>query len=179
MCRKKWYYFWKGEKMFKNLKLRSKILGGFFTVLFLTALIGYIGFNSQKKIVAINDKVGDVNQLVNYAKDCRQQEKNFMLRSDKKYVDQLHETMTKICEQVTLTMAKFKDQADRDGLAKVENSAKEYKANFDNWVQLWDQQKTAEQAMLDTARAFSENAKHCTRSRTRNTLPSRRFRIKW
>ncbi len=140
--------------MFKNIKLRSKIMGGFLTVLFLTALIGYIGFNSQKKIVAINDKVGDVNQLVNYAKDCRQQEKNFILRGDKKYVDQLHETMGKIYEQITLTMAKFQVQADRDGLAKVESSAKAYQANFDNWVQLWDQQKIAEQVMADNAMAF-------------------------
>ena len=140
--------------MFKNMKLATKIGGGFAIVLILTAIVGYVGFNGLGSVTTIVDKADDGNRLIKFAKDCRVQEKNFIMRGDKKYQKENDETMAKIYEQIDATMAKLNDPSDKTLLGNVEKAAKAYKTNFDGWIELWDQQKVQEKAMVDNARAF-------------------------
>jgi len=149
--------------MFKNMKLATKIIGGFAIVLLLTAGIAYIGYSGLGGVTVIVDKADDGNRLIKLAKDCRVEEKNFIMRGDKKYQEQNDETMKNIYEQIDATMAKLKDQADRDLLNKVEKSAKAYKENFDGWIELHDQQQVAEKGMLENAQAF---VAECEKMRT-------------
>ena len=140
--------------MFKNMRLGTKVAGGFGAVLLFTAIVGVVGFRGLKSVSVIVDKADDGNRLIKQAKDCRQQEKNFMLRKDKKYQTENDATMQDIYDQIDATMAKLKDPADKEMLGKVEKAAQAYKANFDGWVTLSDQQDQQEQAMVDNARAF-------------------------
>ena len=95
--------------MGKNMKLGTKIASGFAIVLILTAIVGYVGFNGLGSVTAIVDKADDGNRLIKFAKDCRVQEKNFIMRGDKKYQKENDETMAKIYEQIDTTMAKLRD----------------------------------------------------------------------
>ena len=140
--------------MGKNMKLGTKIAGGFTIVLILTAIVGYVGFNGLGGVTDIVDKADDGNRLIKFAKDCRIEEKNFIMRGDKKYQKENDATMVEIYEQIDTTMAKLKDTDDKAMLSKVESSAKAYKDNFDGWIELWDEQQVAEKGMLDNARAF-------------------------
>ena len=142
--------------MFRNMRLGTKIAGGFGVVLLFTAIVGVVGFRGLKSVSVIVDKADDGNRLIKQAKDCRQQEKNFMLRKDKKYQTDNDATMQEIYDQIDATMAKLKDPADEEMLGQVEKAAQAYKANFDGWVTLSDQQDQQEQAMVDNARAFIE-----------------------
>jgi len=142
--------------MFRNMKLGTKVAGGFGVVLLFTAIVGVVGFRGLKSVSVIVDKADDGNRLIKQAKDCRQQEKNFMLRKDKKYQTDNDATMQEIYDQIDATMAKLKDPADKEMLSKVEKAAKAYKANFEGWVTLSDQQDQQEQAMVDNARALIE-----------------------
>ena len=71
--------------MFKDMKLGMKIAGGFAIVLILTAIVGYVGYNGLGGVTDIVDKADDGNRLIKLAKDCRVEEKNFIMRGDKKY----------------------------------------------------------------------------------------------
>ena len=141
--------------MFKNQKLGTKIAAGFSIVLLLTVLVGFIGYHSLNGVSTIVDKADDGNRLIKHAKDARQQEKNFMLRKDKRYQEENDKTMQAIYDQIETTMAKLRDPADRDLLDRVETAARVYKENFDAWVTLSGRQEHQAQAMVENARAFT------------------------
>ncbi|NQU22249.1 MAG: PAS domain-containing protein, partial [Candidatus Nealsonbacteria bacterium] len=137
-----------------NLKIWIKLSVGFVVVLVLTAAVGYVGYNGLSSTTAIVDKADDGNRLIKFAEVSRIQEKNYMLREDKKYVEENHATMKEIYAQIDTTMAKLEDPADRDLMGNVGKAAKAYAENFDGWVTLHEEQKVQEQAMVDNARAF-------------------------
>jgi methyl-accepting chemotaxis protein len=104
--------------MFKNMKLGTKIVSGFAIVLLITAIVSYVGYNGISGIESRVVNADDANRLIKWGKDCRQQEKNFIMREDKKYVDQVHEITQKIYAQIDETKARFKDPVD---IAKIED----------------------------------------------------------
>ena len=97
--------------MLKNFKVSTKLGVGFAIVVLLAAGVGYVGYSGLGSTTAIVDKADDANRLIKYAKDCRQQEKNFMIRTDKKYQEENDATMKEIYAQIETTMAKLKDPA--------------------------------------------------------------------
>ena len=141
-------------EMLKNLKIWMKLAIGFSIVIFLAACVGYVGYNSLDSVQTIVDKADDGNRLIKLAKDSRAEEKNFMLRGDKTYLQESDDTMEEIYQQIDVTMAKLKDEEDRKLLTNVEKAAKAYKKNFDGWVKLYSQQKVAEKGMVENARDF-------------------------
>lgn len=140
--------------MFKNLKLGTKIISGFVLVLILTGVVGICGYMGLNSVTVIVDKADDGNRLIKQALECRQQEKNFMLRKDKKYQEENNATMQAIHAQIDATMAKLKDTKDKALLSQVDQAAQAYKANFDAWVALSDKQQGQEEAMVQNARTF-------------------------
>jgi methyl-accepting chemotaxis protein len=146
--------------MFKNLKLSVKIAGGFAIVLILTAIVGFVGYNGLNGVTDIVDKADDANRLIKLAKDCRVEEKNFILREDKKYQEENNSTMEEIYEQIDTTMAKLEDPADRERMTNVDKTGRAYKENFDGWIELWDKQQVAADAMVNNARAFLEECEN-------------------
>ena len=50
--------------MLNNLKLSTKIIGGFSIVLFLMLIVGYVGFSGMSDIVDRVIKADDVNRIV-------------------------------------------------------------------------------------------------------------------
>jgi methyl-accepting chemotaxis protein len=146
--------------MFKKLRLKTRIIAGFIVVLLLTGVVGYAGYAGLRGIDAIVDIRKECNQLYKYVVECRQQEKDFMLRKDKKYQEQNDETMKNIRDATSIMMAKLKDPADRELLSRMGEAGRAYKGSFDGWVALWEQQQVAETKMVDSARAFSEQCRH-------------------
>ena len=57
--------------MGKNMKLGTKIAGGFAIVLILTAIVGYVGFNGLGGVTTIVDKADDANRLIKQAQAAR------------------------------------------------------------------------------------------------------------
>jgi methyl-accepting chemotaxis protein len=142
--------------MFKNMKLGTKIMSGFAIVLLLTAVVGYVGYSGLGGVTTVVDKADDGNQLIKLTKDCRQQEKNFMLRKDKQYQEENNKTMQEIYEQIDTTMAKLNNSSDKDMLEGVKKAAKAYKENLDGWITLSDQQDKQTESMVTNVIAFIE-----------------------
>jgi len=141
--------------MFKNMKLGTKIVSGFAVVLLMTAIISYVGYNGISGIESRIANADDSNRLIKWVKDCRQQEKNFIMRGDKKYVDQVHEITQKIYAQIEETKARFKDVAYINKIENVKTEMQTYAKALDNWVDLYDQQLEVEKKMVEGAREFT------------------------
>jgi len=132
----------------------KKIAVGFGIVLVLSAAVGYVGYTaltSTQKIAATAD---DSGRLIQMSLQCRRREKDFMLREDLKYQALLHEETAKIAEQIAQTSEKLTDPEDLKLLKDVAARSEEYRAAFDSYVDLWNQQGEQAKSMVDSAREF-------------------------
>jgi len=137
----------------RNLKIGKKLYIGFGLVLILAVAIGITGYNGLTTVALNVELADDANRLIKSAKDCRQHEKNFMMREDEKYVTQLHETIAEITQQIDETNAKFNDQEDKDAIQLVKKDIQSYRTAFDGWVALHNDGTKADKEMVAASRA--------------------------
>ena len=144
--------------MFKNMKVGSKIIGGFSIVLVLLVVVAYVGYNGLSNVTDRVDKADDVNRLIKSILATRQQEKNFIIRGDKKYVDTVAVDVEALKKQANETRAKFKDPVNISQMDEVISSVNAYKNAFDDYVKFTEQQKVADDKMVKAAREVNEVA---------------------
>ena len=138
----------------RNLKIGKKLYIGFGLVLVLTVAIGYIGYDGLTSVGRTVELADEANRLIKFAKDCRLQEKNFIMRGDKKYQEENNETMTHIYTQIDETKAKFKDHADITLIEETKVLGQKYKEAYDGWIVLYDERLIDEDKMVVGAREF-------------------------
>ena len=138
--------------MLKNIKVGSKIIGGFSIVLVLLIVVAYVGYNGLSNVTDRVEKADDVNQLVKFVLASRQQEKNFIIRGDKKYVNTVAEQVEALKKQANETRAKFKDPVNISQMDEVISSTGGYKKAFEDYVKFTEQQKVADDKMVKAAR---------------------------
>jgi methyl-accepting chemotaxis protein len=114
----------------KNLKLGTKIMGGFIVILILMGVISYIGWNGMRSVVDRVEKAEDVNRMVKQILDTRRHEKNFIMREDKKYIEEVHKHIIDIKKQANETKNKFKDPANKKQMDEVLASIEKYEKAF-------------------------------------------------
>ncbi|MFH1372806.1 MAG: methyl-accepting chemotaxis protein [bacterium] len=142
----------------KDLKIAKKLYIGFGVVLILAVAIGYVGWDGLNTFQQMVTNADDANRLIKWAKDCRQQEKNYIIRDDMKYVEQVHETAGKMYTQIDETKARFQDQADVVAIEAAFGHAKEYEEAFDDWVRFHEEAAAAMETMEVAARKVNEEA---------------------
>lgn len=140
--------------MFKKMKLGSKIVGGFALVLIITAVVAYVGYNGLSGTVDRVINADDANRLIKWAKDCRQSEKNFIIRGDMKYIEQNSEIIQNMYAQIDETKVRFRDPADINTIETVKTVMQDYEKAITSWVGIYGQQKEYEESMVLTAREF-------------------------
>ena len=138
--------------MFKNMKLGTKIAGGFAIVLILTAVVGYVGFNGLTGVIDIVDKADDGNRMIKQIQAARQQEKNFIIRGDEQYVQRVDEQIQELSNQAQQTKDKMEDTTDRDQMDKVAKSTEDYKKEFEQYINLAKQKDKVEATLVENAR---------------------------
>ena len=138
--------------MLKNLKLGAKISGGFGIVLILLAVVGFVAYNGMSGVVDRVDKADDSNRIVKQMQKVRQQEKNFIIRHDRKYVDKVKDLAGKLAEQLETTKAKFKNAYNRELIDKGLAGIKAYEKKFGDYVRCYDQKIVAQKEMEKFAR---------------------------
>jgi len=146
------------EMSWKDLKIAKKLYIGFGVVLILAMAVGYVGWNGLTTVGEMVTNADDANRLIKWAKDCRQQEKNYIMRDDMQYVERVHETLADMYKQVDETKARFKDQVDVVAIEEAQDRTKEYEAAFDDWVRLHHEGATAMETMVVAARVVNEEA---------------------
>ncbi len=148
----------------KDVKIAKKLYIGFGTVLVLAAAIGYVawdGFNSVAHNVVNAD---DANRLIKWAKDMRQAEKNYIMRDDEKYVEQLHEIDEKVIELANIAKARFQDQADVKAAEDIYSQLETYTTAFDKWVSLHKEALEADDILVGAGRICETEAENLRQS---------------
>ena len=80
----------------KNVKLGTKITAGVIVVMILTASVAYIGWNSLQVVTDRFLMVDATESITKCILQARRHEKNFMIRGEKQYVDEVAGAMEKM-----------------------------------------------------------------------------------
>ncbi|SLM32271.1 Methyl-accepting chemotaxis sensory transducer [Desulfamplus magnetovallimortis] len=143
--------------MFKNMKLGTKIFSGFAVVLLFLVIVAYVGYSGLTGVVDRVDKADDVNRLVRLILECRQQEKNYIIRRDAASIQKVEELIAQLIEQTVVTSEKFSDQINKDQMRQVADKVKAYHQSFKNYVAFNEERATTMEEMRAKANiAFSE-----------------------
>ena len=128
--------------MLNNIKLSTKIFGGFVLLiipLMVVAFIGYLGLTGTEERV---EKADDVNRLVKMILEVRQQEKNFILRGQASYAEKVQQGVAQLKSQAGATRAKFTNEKNQRQMDQVQGQVDLYLKAFSQFVSL-SQQRTA------------------------------------
>ena len=101
-------------------------------------------------------KADDANRIIKWALACRQQEKNFMMRGDKKYVEVVEKSIADIITLSKDMKSRFNQVHNKEQADHIITSAQAYKAAFDEVVVIKGKQEEASSAMVAAARATQE-----------------------
>jgi len=137
------------KKMFKSMKLSSKLIGGFGVVLVLllgiTSLYHFAIRTSCTEFNVLMDTevamATHAGEIEAHMLQCRRSEKDFLLRKDRKYLGKLEESIGKLKTEAesiaALAQATGDDQA-AGRAAEILACADEYAADFQALVSAWE-----------------------------------------
>ncbi|MEA3487556.1 MAG: methyl-accepting chemotaxis protein [Thermodesulfobacteriota bacterium] len=138
--------------MFKNMKLGTKIVSGFGIVLVLLVVVSFVAYNGMTGVANRVNKADDANRIVKGILEIRQQEKNFIIRYDHKYVDKVKELAGKLAKQLETTKAKFKNDHNREMIDKGLAGLRAYEKKFGDYLTYDDQKIVTQKEMVKFAR---------------------------
>ena len=137
--------------MFKNMKIGVKLGIGFTITVLLAAGIGFVGLSAIGKILDRVGKADDMNRLVKIALETRRSEKNFIIRKDRKYVDEVATNITEIKENASNAKARFRTAENKKMMDDILVALGEYEKAFARVTELV--LAGADQKLLDEADA--------------------------
>ncbi|MBN1842036.1 MAG: methyl-accepting chemotaxis protein [Deltaproteobacteria bacterium] len=140
--------------MLRDMKLGTKVAGGFAIVLILFAVVAFVGYNGMSGVVDRVDKADDTSQLIERMLTSRRHEKNFIIRGEKKYVDQVVEQTEAIKKQANETKVKFKDPVNKQQMDEATAATGRYEKSFGEYVAFAEKRKVADATMVKNARAL-------------------------
>ncbi len=122
-------------KVFRDLDLGVKIGGGFAVLLIITAFMTFIGYNGLSNV---NNDVKITNDAAGFAKsvlEIRQMEKEFMLREEQRYVDDIDSKIDQMIAQSENTKLLMTEQDNRARIDQMQLLAAEYKEVVDKYAE--------------------------------------------
>lgn len=136
----------------KNLKLGTKIFGGFAVVLLMLLVVAYVGDNGIDRIEGRVSKADDVNRIVKDLFKIRQLEKNYIIRNDNRYVGEVNENVQVLVKQIKTTEDKFDNLENKQVMADIAKSLIQYQKEFSDYVKLEAEKDTEIVIMIKDAR---------------------------
>ncbi len=138
----------KGESVFQNLTLKTKLLAGFSIVLALLLIV--VGIYQFTMSATLSDFSGLMHEEVSiethaleaeaYMLQCRRSEKDFLLRKDTKYQEKLKDSLTKVVEhaEAIVPLAQSVDAGELVSAARsIKGAAANYESAFLDLVAAW------------------------------------------
>ena len=139
--------------MFNRYKLKTKIAGGFIFALILTCLVSYVGWDGMGKIFDRVEKADDTNGMIKMILQARRHEKNFIIRGDTKYVQEVKKEIANLKDLASNTRKRFKDPLNQSQMDEVLAAADRYEQAFNRVVEL-NARKTEQR--VDLEKGFRE-----------------------
>ncbi|WP_242012220.1 methyl-accepting chemotaxis protein [Pseudodesulfovibrio cashew] len=133
--------------MFANMTIRTKLYVSFSLLTILILGLGSVAWFTMRQTTGLVLGVRDANGMVKLLLESRRQEKNYIIRGDKAYIERVENNISQllsIAEEMRQRTTVPKDLA---ALAEVVASGKDYAGAFAALTKL-TRQKTAEEAAL-------------------------------
>uniref|UniRef100_A0A7C3V6C3 Methyl-accepting transducer domain-containing protein n=1 Tax=Desulfobacca acetoxidans TaxID=60893 RepID=A0A7C3V6C3_9BACT len=126
----------------RQLKLRTKILGGFLFLLFLSSALAYLGWHNLKAFSAAVEHRDALNLIMKNTLEARRQEKNYILRGDPQSLDQVGRCIQAIKDLAAEARRGALEANQPVGLDQILKHAGLYEAAFNGYVQASRQSPT-------------------------------------
>jgi len=139
-------------KLVKDLKIGTKLIGAFVSILILSTFVGYLGFKGLKDVEERVIKADDVNRLVKGIYKARIQEKNYILRGDPAHASAVESEIRDIRRQIDITQDRLNQAEDRKHIQEVKKIVDRYEAGFLSYVDLEKRKVDALKEMQDKGR---------------------------
>ncbi len=120
--------------MFKNVKLGTKITTGFVVIIIFTVSVAYVGWNSLQVVTDRFFKVDDTHSINKSLLQARRHEKNFIIRGDKQWVDEVNKEMEKMKATANNLKKRFEDPANIQQMDNILTAAAKYEKTFAEMV---------------------------------------------
>ena len=142
----------------KDVKIGKKLYIGFGVVIAIALVIVFIAYNGMATITQSVEKADDANRLIKMAEGMRLAEKNYIMRDDDKYIEELHTLYADVKKRANELKAKLKDPAD---IALIENSSADMQV-YDDASSKWiSAHKADKEALADMEIAARKCEKEC------------------
>jgi len=116
--------------MLRNFKLGTKITGGFIVIMLLTVSVAYIGWDSLQVVTDRFYKVDDIDCISKCILQARRHEKNFIIRGDKQWVDEVNKAMEKLKTTANNLKTRFNDPKNVQQMDAILAATTSYEKTF-------------------------------------------------
>jgi methyl-accepting chemotaxis protein len=103
----------------KDLKIAQKLYIGFGSVLLLTLLTGYAGYNGLNNFSASVTNSDDAGTLAKWIKDVAVARRDFYLSNDEKHVETIKSTIAEMTKTMEGMKTRLETQGEKDAVEKV------------------------------------------------------------
>ena len=136
----------------RQVKLRTKIIGGFVFLLLLTSTMAYVGWHNLKALSSGLEQRDILNLVMKNSLEARRQEKNYILRGEQQYLEEVSRCVQAIKDLGGQGRRATPDQADRASFDRILEALGLYEAAFHRYVGLSRQpDKKDQQGLLTQA----------------------------
>jgi methyl-accepting chemotaxis protein len=120
----------------RQIKLRTKIFGGFVFLLLLTTTVALVGWYNLKAVSVGMDQRDLLNLIVKNALEARRHEKNYILRGDQQYLEEVNRSLQAIKDLGGEGRRAAADQESQASFDRIAASLGLYEAAFHRYVGL-------------------------------------------
>jgi methyl-accepting chemotaxis protein len=128
----------------RQVKLRTKIFGGFIFLIILACLMAYLGWHNLEVLQATVKRQETFNAITKNVLEAGRSEKNFFLRGDREYLDQVTNNLQAVKDRVAQARGFFPDQAAQKNLNQLVDYLGRYEDTFSRYADLRRQQDKLE-----------------------------------
>lgn len=135
-----------------DLSVKRKLLTGFGLVLAITLVIAALSYQSLDSVFERFGKLNRVADIKALVSDARMDEKNFLLRSDAKFLEQARESISKTLEIAEDARASFESAESIELMERIKRDGEAYQGRLSDFAKEMQQRQTAEDNMEEAAR---------------------------
>lgn len=150
--------------MFKSIKLGTKITTGFMVIMVLTASVAYIGWDSLQVVTDRFFKVDETDCISKCILQARRHEKNFIIRGEKKWADEVYGAINKLKESATNLKKRFKDPANVQQMDNILTAGAKYEKSFGEMVAFLSNKEIAPEEREAKIKVFDEQLRDAGRA---------------
>jgi len=141
-------------KVLKDLNLGFKIGGGFVILIVIAAVMAFVGYNGLNKVEQDAAIVNDAAGFAETALEIRQNEKNFILGEEQKYLDNINSMVDEMNVEAKKTKEMMDEQENIDRITQMQTLANQYREAVNSYSDSLFQQNELRTTFVNAEKSF-------------------------